>query len=220
MSILKGKSKIECGIWHTALNFLENDFMLFAGNNSRFETLCLQFEKSEKQSVLTKSLSPHAKYDFDLPFSLGIVGLVSYDDYSPFSGVESQYFEVFESHLVYDNEKSEVFHFLAEGRESKFVKISENEKLYEKFQNAETLVSWNSDRDEKEYLSGVERILSEIKKGRYYQLNYLRYFYTKDQLSDLEWLRKLQKNAGPYGAFIKHKGERLISLLTRKVFQC
>ena len=132
MSILKGKSKIECGIWHTALNFLENDFMLFAGNNSRFETLCLQFEKSEKQIVLTKSLSPHAKYDLSLPFSLGIVSLVSYDDYSPFSGVESQYFEVFES-LVYDNEKSEVFHFSSQVENQNLLKFLKTKSFVKNF---------------------------------------------------------------------------------------
>ena len=218
MKHLVSKTVLEENMFGFALPYADGDFMFFGGNESRFEVLCLQFEKIEAEDALEKQLNQDVERSYELPFSTGIVALISYDDYSQETGQKtSQFFQVYES-VVYDKKKKTRYHFLEDGHEASFdEKIYES--AYEEILNASSkMIDWQAYTDKDHYIKSVENILSQIKEGRFYQLNFLRYFFSKDKLSNLEWLRKLYHNAGPYGAFISYKSEKIVSFSPEKFF--
>ena len=81
MKHLQSKTVLEENMFGYALA-RKDDFMFFGGNKSRFEVLCIQFKNSQKKRHLKKNSSKMLKQKLRLPFSTGIVGLISYDDYS------------------------------------------------------------------------------------------------------------------------------------------
>ena len=105
MKHLLSKTVLEENMFGFALPYADGDFMFFGGNESRFEVLCLQFKKIAAEDALEKQLNEDVERNYKLPFSTGIVGLISYDDYSQETDQKtSQFFEVYES-VVYDKEK-------------------------------------------------------------------------------------------------------------------
>jgi para-aminobenzoate synthetase component 1 len=65
--------------------------------------------------------------------------------------------------------------------------------------------------DEQNYLAKVENVVSDIRKGRYYELNLLRYFACGD-VSREELVRRYQALSGPKGCWIKDDDGELISM--------
>ena len=201
-----------------ALAHAKDDFMFFGGNKSRFEVHCIQFTELPKEAALEKKLKQTPSRGYDLPFSTGIVGLVSYDDYSSQKSAEtSRFFEVQES-IVFDKKNALRYHFLEPGFEARFDEGTYEKSYEEIFSKNLSAINWQPYTDKSHYLNSVDNILSQIKNGRFYQLNFLRYFYTKDNFSNVDWLRKLYHNAGPYGAMLSLKAEKIISFSPEKFF--
>ena len=126
MRHLQSKKVTNESMFGYALAHAKDDFMFFGGNKSRFEVLCIQFTELPKEAALGKN-SSNLKQGLRLAFSTGIVGLVSYDDYSSQKSAEtSRFFEVQES-VVFDKKNALRYHFLEPGFEARF-----DEGTYEK----------------------------------------------------------------------------------------
>lgn len=63
----------------------------------------------------------------------------------------------------------------------------------------------------RDYLSSVERVLEEIRDGRYYQLNLLRYFSSPEGPSDLAIASRLDRLGGPMSAWLSLEGLKIAS---------
>ena len=90
MRHLQSKKVTNESMFGYALAHAKDDFMFFGGNKSRFEVLCIQFTELPKEAALEKKLKQTPSRGYDLPFSTGIVGLVSYDDYSSQKNLQKQ----------------------------------------------------------------------------------------------------------------------------------
>jgi len=72
-------------------------------------------------------------------------------------------------------------------------------------------VTWEAQKRPEDYLSIVGQIHEAILSGRYYQLNYLRYWHTQFPLTFEMLAHRWFKRAGPYGCWIKDRDLEVVS---------
>jgi para-aminobenzoate synthetase component 1 len=63
----------------------------------------------------------------------------------------------------------------------------------------------------RDYLTSVEQVLEDIRDGRYYQLNLLRYFSSPGNPSNLALASRLDRLGGPMSAWISLGGLKIVS---------
>jgi anthranilate/para-aminobenzoate synthase component I len=63
----------------------------------------------------------------------------------------------------------------------------------------------------RDYLTSVEQVLEDIRDGRYYQLNLLRYFSSSGESSNLALASRLDRLGGPMSAWLSLDGLKIVS---------
>ncbi len=88
-------------------------------------------------------------------------------------------------------------------------------------QSAESapLPKWFSPWTDTDYLKAVSLVLDEIRSGRYYQLNLLRYWSSDGAISRDDWLKQLTKMGGPFSAYIDVGELHLVSFSPERFFK-
>ena len=161
----------------------------------------------QEQVLQTKTVT-HA-----LPFTHGIVGLLSYDDFAPrfaksclplagSSPMRARFFCV-EAALIFDLHT----HTVWQSGEGAAVVLPD---LPAEVPLPSCRLSLQAMEDEADYLSTVQRIVDDIKDGRYYLLNYLRFFHVTP-CDDDDLLCRLAHSHAPCRAVIKQKDFKLYS---------
>lgn len=80
-------------------------------------------------------------------------------------------------------------------------------------------VRWTSLWSDEDYKSAVEGVVDEIRSGRYYQLNLLRYWQTKSLPNRWHWLKQLSSAAGPFAAYIALPDLNLVSFSPERLVE-
>ena len=131
------------------------------------------------------------------------MGLISYDDYSSQKSAEtSRFFEVYES-VVFDKKNALRYHFLNLASRQGLTKISTKlpTRIFCLVKNERHQIG-KPYRHKSHYLKSVDNILRQIKRGSLLSVKLSSLLFSKDNFSNIDWLRKLYHNAGPYGAML------------------
>ncbi len=182
--------------------------LMLGSERSRLSLLALAWDELSAAEVLSLPL-PERRLETPWPWTLGIVGLIPYDAYNPWTRTEpapQRYFRVRKA-LWLDSEKREAM--LA----SEALALSARWQIPEPWTipapaapalrvEAGPAPQWHSSWTDGAYLDEVEEVLEEIRSGRYYQLNLLRYWQSDRSIERPQWCRHLRRWAGPYAAYI------------------
>ena len=154
-----------------------------------------------QEQVLRTTAVTHA-----LPFTHGIVALLSYDDFAPRSpsllSSCSRFFCV-DAALIFDLHT----HTVWQSGEGETIVLPD---LPAEVPSPSCRLSLQAMEDEADYLSTVQRIVNDIKEGRYYLLNYLRFFHVAPCHDD-DLLCRVAYSCAPCRAIIKQEDFKLYS---------
>ncbi|MBF0440614.1 MAG: chorismate-binding protein [Oligoflexales bacterium] len=198
------------------LDALPGDFPLcLLTGGERFSILAAAFEEISKEEILGATLGKATqKFNPEIPFMTGYIGIISYDDYFlQKSGISSRFFKIY-SALIFDR-KNKTVHLTGDPCHSNAAyKIPEqllenhDKRAGRPFSEGIELIPAIPDG---KYLRTVEKILDDIRKGRYYQLNYLRYFTCFEYIDCFSICSRLRNNGGPQSAWIRLPDLEIIS---------
>jgi para-aminobenzoate synthetase component 1 len=77
--------------------------------------------------------------------------------------------------------------------------------------NPEEAVTWNLEDSDAAYLDRVLQVQEDIRNGRYYQLNLLRFWFSQGSVSRAYWLARLKAAGGPFAALVEMPDLGLVS---------
>ena len=188
-----------------------NPFSLLAGRsieqqvcavsfaNGRYLIVASDFQQLSWQEVRDRSLtcSPNNK---PIPFSRGIVAVVSYDHFSPtvIDKQRSLFFQI-DNALIFDLHKQIVWQS-GNG-------VSFNRLLPITDSGQPLTIEQDNDDD---YLTTVRRVIDDIADGRYYLLNFLRFFRLVDA-SHQQLIARLSNSDAGYRAVIRYRTTNIYS---------
>ena len=147
-----------------------------------------------------------------LPFTTGIIGVVSYDAFAEKSSASGEtipsLFLRVEGALVFDLQEKCVWQ--TGKADDSFLEVLAEASLSASAECGENTVAsllLTADTSVEAYLATVQKIIADIVDGRYYLLNYLRYFTLTSSLPDVSLhailLDKLTRISVPYKAYIQ-----------------
>jgi para-aminobenzoate synthetase component 1 len=174
----------------------------FLGGNGRFAVLGLAAREVEEREVFSQRLIA-ASSNSDLPFERGYIGLLSYDQFAELPEttprLPSRYFWV-DSSLVFDQQKKQIW--LTGMSDAGF---DENELARAAAQTIEPSKAFAIAAREPEsaYLEKVGKVIEEIRAGRFYQLNLLRYFQVSELITRQQVCSRLRAFGGPFSAWLE-----------------
>ena len=178
--------------------------------------LALGFSPVAKKKALEKKISCISqKEEKRFPFQGGLFGILSYDDYSPAtnqdSKEDSKFYEV-DDLLVFSMREKRLFRVKKTFSGSKYTQdlgaLLKRPAYQEK---AAPKLSLLPLEPASLYLEKAAKALQEIRDGRFYQINFLRYFKVKNPPCYEELLKRYQKNSGPYSLWLRERDFEIVS---------
>lgn len=156
-----------------------------------------------------KNLQLGVKHTQHLPFTTGFIGVCSYDHFASTiaagSSQPSLFFRV-DGALVFDQQEHTLWqtgaecdlNFSAQAHTDGHLLTSERRAQPAKITRLELI----PDLSDADYLAHVDEIVNDIRQGRYYLLNFLR-FFTVRSVCHRELLIRLARSRVPYRAVIR-----------------
>lgn len=197
--------------WDVLARVAQNEPLLFLGaEQSPYSLLALSFDEAERDDFMLSSVEGPAELGknqpLELPMTIGQVAILTYDAFNPWCGRASapcRFFDIRRS-LVWDRARGQVF--LCTDPSFAEAKFQLNWPLTAAPEKGPILpprtVDWKSTWTDSQYLEAVAQSLEEIREGRFYQINLLRFWQHQGEISRDHLIRRLKKFAGPFAAFI------------------
>lgn len=187
--------------------------IFFGSSRGHFSFLVLGFNRLSRNEGLAKSIRLSNSFSNDLPFTGGVMGIISYDEYSLSENkVPSLFFEVNDV-LIFDHASRRLYRSRNPTRSE--VQIDLHKVIYEHSpcdmlspSYGLTLVPLESDDS---YLKKVAAIQEDIRDGRFYQLNLLRFFQVMSPMRFPDLLKRFLKLGGPQSIWIRDLQAEIIS---------
>lgn len=200
----------------------------------RFFILAIKFSEISYKTALNLSLDNFLyntsfiqnQYHPNLPFYTGIIGILSYDDFCDvyYSNIKSKFFYIYAA-IVFDNQTKTCWLCESIDSSSAYVQyqIDINQFLSTIFPTYITnvkytfhLIPYNTYQYHKKI---IEKAITDIKNGQYYQINLLRYFVLEDKLGHEEQLYLLYTSQAPYANLIRTDDFIILSLSPEKFIE-
>lgn len=207
--------------FYACLRAIPDDFPILAwgGKQSRFACLALAWEERDPNEALSQVITqpPVVRvsgcYNQNCqPFLGGWVGINSYDDYqfdkTATKLAASRVFWVTRV-LVFDNQTQQLFEASLEPDTKPGISLDWEQLVPEvktwappsEFDNQ--IWRWRAESSEQEYLDRAAACLEDIRQGRYYQVNLLRYFQLESEPKHTDWLERWAYYSGPYSSIVR-----------------
>lgn len=185
----------------------EEPLLFLGGDQSPYSLLALDFDEEDRDDFMLTEVTargePHPSFP-DLPMTLGQIALLTYDAYNPWCGLPSEpcrFFRIRRA-VIWDRAKGEVYLCsepgFAEARHHVAWPLAEALEPPLPPQS----VDWKSTWTDSQYLEAVAQSLEDIRDGRFYQINLLRYWRHRGEISRARLIRRLRKFAGPFSAYM------------------
>jgi anthranilate/para-aminobenzoate synthase component I len=196
---------------------LDQDLLVLGGRGSRQSMVALSWDEVPWAQFLKES--PHSPRACpDEGWTTGHLAVVAYDEEEAGRQLPSRAFRVKRS-LVLDHVARRAVIY----QEDDWTLCQHQLKLESTAAGfgAEAACSprWQSTWTDVAYQNAVRDALEDIRRGRYYQINLLRYWYTKDPIPRSQWLAQLTKMGGPFSAYINIPGLQLVSFSPERFFR-
>ena len=138
-----------------------------------------------------------------LPFTHGIVGVISFDQFASVPNpMMSRFFRV-DAALIFDLHT----HTVWQSGEDKTIVLPDLPTAVPLPAHRLSLQAWE---DEADYLATVQRIIADIRDGRYYLLNFLRFFHLAP-CDDDDLLCRIAHSHAPCRAIVRQEDFKLYS---------
>ncbi len=172
------KLKIYVSPWDVLRSWPEEmPICFFGGTSSRYSILATSFSEVSFSEFLDRPFCSGATAS-ELPFQMGYVGLISYDEFSSQSVSKSRVFRV-SGALVFDEKKQSVYLSSDDSPEEFSLSKDRISALFEA-KPRQNQANWTADiiadRSDDSYLKMTASAIEDIRNGRFYQINLLRYF--------------------------------------------
>lgn len=208
-------------IWSLLEKWPDHIPLCLLGGKTGYAILAISFSEVSSEEVLKRPFKNNSQPLSDnTPFSTGYMGVISYSDYNkPTTACDNEYpsrfFRVYEA-LIFDQDNKKIYHTKENNYPSPHYNVPK--KLWDKAHNKEfiefpkvkgfPLVPTKGDAH---YLNTLNKILEDIRSGRYYQINFLRYFTCQDTLDFKSLLSRYYWNAGPQACWFKFPDWEIVS---------
>lgn len=189
--------------------------LAFSGRQSPETCLALSWSEIDATQVIQNPL-PQTGHPSPTGFGLGRVVLVPYDiDKSP-SATPLRAFALHQALVLRSADLSATLYQddLANQAQYRFPFTAWLEQQPQAPLLAESQgpsCQWIPTSSRAQHQAQVEKVIADIRRGRFYQLNLLRYWQAKGEISAEAWLSALQEKSGPYGALLALPDLSLIS---------
>jgi para-aminobenzoate synthetase component 1 len=150
-------------------------------------------------------------------WTTGHLAVVAYDDDGPATRLPSRAFRVKRNLVIDHAARCAAIYY-----EDDWVRCEHHLDLTAKplaWAKSEPSPRWQSTWTDADYQNAVRAVLEDIRRGRYYQMNLLRYWSSEDSIGRSQWLAQLTKMGGPFSACIDIPGLRLVSFSPERFFR-
>ncbi|MFK7825319.1 MAG: chorismate-binding protein [Oligoflexales bacterium] len=210
--------------------------LLFLGGDSDFTILPISFYEIDFVKLMDLPLNTQG-FEQDLPFISGYLGVVSYDEFCPYLKTESKkrpsrVFRVNKT-LVFDQKSLRLF--LCERKDPHLAKMTkqsvdasmflsrfqqlQRKGFYSYYSQAITKLHLKAYKSRESYLDQCKEAIADIRNGRYYQINLLRYFMVAGMHNRTDLIPRFFDQAGPFGAIFSLSDLNLISFSPERFVQ-
>lgn len=191
----------------------EPQIIAWGGARSPYAGIALEWIEKDWNQLKDQPICPNPlPTGPDQPFLGGYVGIVPYEVFTPLPN--SSRIRVFyvKRLLLFDQNFQRAFVVEHSSSEEGSRKLN-LERVFEVGDTSSAVwtATWRSRWEDEHYLSILSKCLEDIKNGRYYQINLLRYYYLQELISNEAWLARLEKNGGPFSVWLREKDIELIS---------
>lgn len=197
--------------------------LIALGGPGHYFIVPVAFSEVGYDEVKHHRLASRPVQDVCLPFRSGYMGLVSYDQFAPtqLASAGPRIFRV-DRALVQDLRTGEV-HLTGDpaARAAFSVGPAVIDRLLADDETALPAPAYHlaAETSAAHYLAAVEQALSDIRAGRYYQINLLRYFRTTGDFSRVLLAARLDAMGGPHAAVFAIPGLELWSFSPERFLQ-
>lgn len=176
--------------------------LLFLGSHqSAFSLIALSFDEETQEDFMLQGIDEKPAAP---GLSLGQVALLTYDAYNPWCDEPAEscrFFRIRQS-LVVDQRRGELYHCWEDGFEDCRYQVPWPDATLIPTEAPTMPCVWTSSWNDARYMETVIQAIEEIKDGRYYQINLLRYWEGGEGLQRSQFIRRLQRFSGPFSAYI------------------
>lgn len=191
----------------------EQNLLVLGGRGSRQSMVALSWDEVPWDAFLQES--PAApRLSAENTWTTGHLAVASYDD----EGAGSRAFRV-KRNLIFDHETQEAVIHEEDGWESCAQQVDLTRTMATPSPADAPLPRWQSSWTDTDYQNAVRSALEDIRQGRYYQINLLRYWSTADIIPRSVWLRQLASMGGPFSAFFDLPDLKLVSFSPERFFR-
>lgn len=201
------------------LSNIPDDFPIcYIGGSGNYSLLATRFSEVNPESILQCNVrTPDCRIDKiqSLPFLGGYVGIIPYRDHNLDKKSFLSHIKIYQIHqsLIFDHLNRKLFLCSSQKRgqweidyKSLFQTIENTrEKTFSAF------FSLIPENTEQQYLDNANSAIQQIKQGRFYQINLLRYFKISEKISRFDYISRMEKFSGPYGCIFDFEQYKLIS---------
>lgn len=197
--------------WDVLARVGPDEPLLFLGaEQSPYSLLALSFDEGERDDFMLSEvrmpLRNRKKDPVELPMTIGQVALLTYDAFNPYcekASAPCRFFNIRRA-LVWDRERGQVFLCSDAGyREAAYqLRWPLSRDASPAAALAPRSIDWKSTWTDSQYLEAVAQSLEDIREGRFYQINLLRFWQHQGEIPRAQLIRRLRRFAGPFSAFI------------------
>ena len=182
--------------------------LVYLGGSGCYSYLALDFHEVEGSAVLARKFSPKVSRCSETPFTGGVVGCVAYSDYAGAVQKRSRYFQV-DDLIAFDHTRQTATRFHRQGSDLdlSFLDTAQPASHSSPGTPLELIPEFGPDH----HLGLIGKAIEDIRQGRYYQINLLRYFTVEGDLSYGNLLRRFLQRSGPFGVWVRLPDWELIS---------
>ena len=196
--------------------------LVFLGGGGRYCVLATEYSRVAPETMFERFVQQTKTTPFaDLPFLTGYIGALSYDSrvkhWLGEEGAPDIVYRIYGA-LCFDRITGKLWHVRepSDGHRPQFQldvdrllhKTEQQGKLSRQDYPEVQLLPLATDQN---YLRRVRCALADIKQGRYYQINLLRYFHGNPAPTRRGWLRRMGALGGPYSGMIETGKVRIVS---------
>ena len=213
--------------------------LIVLGGSGRYTMIALDFYEVSFASFVSLTLKEFKAPPTHLPFASGYMCLISFEEYTQLQRISpsknhSRAFRI-NSSLVFDHLKKKLYvstrnkpcnHPIQKISASYQLSDFVNKLLSSNHKSSHEGSTHNAHGDriklearvsDKTYIDQCKKAIADIRSGRYYQINLLRYFKIPQKLTAEFLAKKMLSQSGPYGAFL-HLHDSLIASFSPEKF--
>jgi anthranilate/para-aminobenzoate synthase component I len=195
----------------------ESQLLVLGGRRSRQSMVALSWDEVPWSEFLNAQTGRPPRRTDQEGWTTGHLAIVAYDE-GPVASWPSRVFRIKRS-LVIDSQQRRAVIYQEKDWDHCQQQVDWTLRTAAPCLNGDQLPRWKSSWTDTRYLDAVREVLEDIRRGRYYQLNLLRYWATAERISRRQWLAQLSRMGGPYSAYIDVPGLQLVSFSPERFFR-